>query len=119
MLIVDSSSVGGSPEPVAEASIGQRGRLIENLQRLPGFLFERSQQVDRQSRRDLFVISFSPSPEEKGWPALFDFRPQVVERMKSVATRDLTRRLGLVESWGRPRIQSAISIDPVGPQARN
>lgn len=114
VLIVDSTNPLGHPSRPGLLSrafgflLGFRGKLVENLGRLPGFLFERSQQVDRLSRRDLFVVSLSPSREEPDWPALFDFRPGTVQRMEEVAGRDLGRRIGLVESWGRPRFQLSV-----------
>lgn len=86
------------------------GPLIADLARLPGFLFERSQQVDRLSKRELFVVSFSPSREEKNWPVLFDFRRSRVERLRRVAEDDLARRIGLVESWGPPRFQLSVLV---------
>ena len=89
-----------------------RGKLVENLGRLPAFLFERSQQVDRLSRRDLFVVSLAPSRDELDWPPLFDFRRRTVQRMEDVAERDLTRRVGLVQSWGRPRFQLSVLVAP-------
>ena len=45
-----------------------------NSERLPAYLFARSQQVDRLSRRDMFVVSLAPSRDEPNWPPLFDFR---------------------------------------------
>lgn len=86
------------------------GPLIADVLRLPGFLFERSQQVDRLSKRDLFVLSLSPSREEKDWPLLFDFREDTVRRMRKVAEADFGRRIGLVESWGPPRFQLSVQV---------
>jgi hypothetical protein len=112
VLIVDSTS------PLSAASSPSRflpllvGDLVRNLGRLPGFLFERSQQIDRLSRKDLLVVSLAPSPPAPGepaWPPLFDFRRQTVQRMEDTAQRDLGRRIGLVESWGRPRFQLSVT----------
>lgn len=109
VLIIESSNPLG---PIREASPidpadGWRrpkltGKLVENLGRLPSFLFERSQQVDRLSRLDLFVVSLSPSREWAGWPPLFDFRDTTVQRMERLADIDLDLRTGMVQSWGRP-----------------
>ena len=85
--------------------------------RLPGFLFERSQQVDRLSRRDLFVVSLAPSREEPDWPPLFDFRQQTVERLEKVARHDLGRRIGMVQSWGRPHFQLSVPVQGVREEA--
>jgi predicted acylesterase/phospholipase RssA/uncharacterized membrane protein YidH (DUF202 family) len=113
VLIVESTNpLGTTAEPsrFAQAVLGVRGKLVENLGRLPGFLFERSQQVDRLSRRDLFVVSISPSREEKDWPPLFDFRRQTVQRMERVAAEDLKRRVGMVQSWGRPSFVLSVEV---------
>ncbi|HEX2644245.1 MAG TPA: hypothetical protein VHU81_14715 [Thermoanaerobaculia bacterium] len=131
VLIVDSSNpLGHDSSPSLLAGLvpnlkGFHGKLVENLGRLPGFLFERSQQVDRLSRRDLFVVSLAPSREERDWPALFDFRAETVERMETVARRDLGRRIGMVESWGRPRFQLSVPVEgkreragPATPEGR-
>ena len=113
VLIVESTNplgTKGQPSRLAQAVLGVRGKLVENLGRLPGFLFERSQQMDRLSRRDLFVVSISPSREEKNWPPLFDFRRQTVQRMEKVATADLGRRVGMVQSWGRPSFVLSVEV---------
>ena len=117
VLIVDSSNPLGHVSPAGSLSrataavLGLRGKLVENLGRLPGFLFQRSQQVDRLSRRDLFVVSLAPSREEPDWPPLFDFRPGTVRRLEEVARRDLGRRIGFVESWGRPRFPLSVPVE--------
>ncbi len=123
VLIVDSTNPLPStvpPRSTMLSSLGSsvlavRGKLVENLGRLPGFLFERSQQVDRLSRRDLFVVSLAPSRDELDWPPLFDFRRRTVRRMEEVAERDLTRRIGTVQSWGRPRFQLSVPVDAGAP----
>jgi predicted acylesterase/phospholipase RssA len=86
------------------------GALIGNLPRLASFLYERSQQIDRISRSDLFVVSLAPPRDEPGWPLLVDFRPSTIERMQTVAEKNLSRRIGMVQSWGRPRFQVTIRI---------
>ena len=90
------------------------GPLVEDLGRLPGYLFERSQQVDRQSRRDLFVVTLAPRRSERNWPSLSDFRGATVERMRRTAAADLEqgRRIGFVESWGPPRFQLSVTVPP-------
>jgi predicted acylesterase/phospholipase RssA len=123
VLIVDSTHPVESPARSTFLSrLGMRmtGELIRNLSRLPGYLFERSQELDRLSRRDLFVISLAPSRDEIDWPPLFDFRQSTVERMERVARRDLRRRIGLIESWGRPpSIQLSVLVEgKYGPPAR-
>ncbi|HYX24706.1 MAG TPA: hypothetical protein VFC23_11180 [Thermoanaerobaculia bacterium] len=112
VLIVESTNPLGPSGTVAGPSRwpALTGPLVADLLRLPGFLFERSQQVDRLSRRGLFVVSLSPWRDEPDWPALFDFRRQVVERMRAVADHDLARRIGLVESWGPPRFQLSVPV---------
>ena len=112
VLIVDSSCPLNRPSrPTRLSRLGSWmfGDLVKNLTRLPAFLFERSQQVDRLSRHDLLVVSLAPAPDSS-WPPLFDFRGKVVERMESTAQKDLQRRIGLVESWGRPRFQLNVPV---------
>ncbi len=113
VLIVESSNPLG-PEKAAAIGGGRMpklsGKLVENLGRLPGFLFERSQQVDRLSRQDLFVVSLSPSREWKNWPPLFDFRDTTVERMEELADVDLELRSGMVQSWGRPSFPLTVEV---------
>jgi predicted acylesterase/phospholipase RssA len=87
------------------------GKLIQNLQRLPSYLFERSQQMDRLSTVDLFCVSISPERDATDWPALFDFRTQVVHRMGCEASRDLGRRTAIVESWGQPEFR--LEVDDI------
>jgi hypothetical protein len=79
------------------------------LPRLLGFLYQRSQQIDRRSRTDLFVASLAPAPDPT-WPLLTDFRGATVERMLETAERDLGRRIGLVESWGPPRPRTSFIV---------
>ena len=119
VLIVESTNPfqsAAEPSRFMRTMLGMRGELVENLGRLPAFLFERSQQVDRLSRRDLFVVSISPSRGQENWPALFDFRRQTVMRMENVAVEDLTKRVGMVQSWGRPAF--VLSVEVLGqPEA--
>lgn len=112
VLIVESSNPLGPSGPVSGPARwpGLTGPLVADMLRLPGFLFERSQQVDRLSRQGLFVVSLSPWRDEVDWPPLFDFRRKVVERLRAVADKDLSRRVGLVESWGPPRFQLSVQV---------
>ncbi len=115
VLLVESTNPLGPVEPAGQGETEGRGSLwkgplVADLLRLPGFLFERSQQVDRLSRRGLFVVSLSPSRDRLDWPALFDFRHKVVLDLGRAAEEDLSRRIGLVESWGPPRFQLSVSI---------
>jgi predicted acylesterase/phospholipase RssA len=112
VLIVESSNPLGPSGTVSGPARwpGLTGPLVADMLRIPGFLFERSQQVDRLSRRGLFVVSLSPWRDEADWPPLFDFRRKVVERLRAVADKDLSRRVGLVESWGPPRFQLSVQV---------
>ncbi len=112
VLIVESSNPLGPSGTVSGPARwpGLTGPLVADMLRIPGFLFERSQQVDRLSRRGLFVVSLSPWRDEADWPPLFDFRRKVVERLRAVADKDLSRRVGLVESWGPPRFQMSVQV---------
>jgi predicted acylesterase/phospholipase RssA len=114
VLIIESSNPLGPEAPIAPAG-GWRmpkltGKLVENLGRLPSFLFERSQQVDRLSRLDLFVVSLSPSRDWGNWPPLFDFRDTTVQRMERLADVDLHLRTGMVQSWGRPSFPLNVQV---------
>jgi predicted acylesterase/phospholipase RssA len=105
------------------------GPLVQNIGRLPAFLFERSQQTDRRSSRELLVVSMAPRREHHSWPSLVDFRTPVVERLKCLAQQDLglitssdcrpylsseeppgARRIALVESWGRPEVKLSETV---------
>ena len=111
VLIVESSN------PLGHTSLSSwwrylaiQGELVGSLPRLLSFLYERSQQIDRLSRSGLFVVSLAPPREEADWPFLVDFRPKTVNRMREVAEQNLSRRIGMVQSWGRPRFQSTVRI---------
>lgn len=118
VLIVNSSN----PLPGGGLAAGRRwlprfyGPLVADTLRIPGFLYQRSQQLDRRSRANLFVVSLSP-PYRRDWPLLTDFRSSVVERMIASADRDLGRRIGLVESWGPPAFQTGVRIEAPEPAA--
>ncbi len=121
VLIVESTQpVPRKTEP-SKALAGllwMRGKLIENLGRLPAYLFERSQQIDRLSSRNLFVVSIAPSRDEQGWPPLFDFRRKTVKRMEQVAEADLLRRVGMVRSWGVPQFPLNVRVLGAKPARR-
>jgi predicted acylesterase/phospholipase RssA len=110
VLIVESSNPLGHPTipgfltPVLDA-VRIQGDLVDNLPKLFTFLYERSQELDRISRRELLVVSLAPSRAETGWPTLVQFTGGVIERMGTVARDDWRerRRIGMVLSWGRPR----------------
>lgn len=115
VLIVESTNPLAPPKPSPLAERGRlpklQGKLVENLGRLPSFLFERSQQVDRLSRQGLFVVSLSPSREWKNWPPLFDFRGETVKRMEDLADVDLMLRSGMVQSWGQPSFVLSVEVN--------
>jgi hypothetical protein len=109
VLIVESSNpLGHEAEPWLLTSwlgtVQIQGDLVDNAPRLFAFLWERSQELDKISRRELLVISLAPSREQAEWPTLVQFTPDVIKRMKQVARDDWKegRRIGLVQSWGRP-----------------
>jgi len=121
VLIIQSSSA--LPAEITPSRITQWirahvfGKLVRNAERLPDYLFERSQQVDRLSSRDMFVVSLSPSRDEADWPALFDFRASVVRRMRDTATASLKKRIGLVQSWGLPQFSLHTDLITNAPPA--
>jgi predicted acylesterase/phospholipase RssA/drug/metabolite transporter (DMT)-like permease len=116
VLIIDSSNPLAAPRAAETwmdfARQKTLGHLVVNLGRLPQYLFEHSQQVDRISRADLFVVALAPSRYEKGWPPLFDFRSSVVQRMRKTANSDLQHRIGMVESWGQPAFSFNVHLPP-------
>jgi hypothetical protein len=95
------------------------GMLIRNAKRLPSFMFELGQQVDRLSRQNLFVIGLAPllQPGE-GWPGLAQFDSATVTEMLDKATANISERIGLVESWGTPRFRFSQQVPaPTAPPA--
>lgn len=114
----------GSSSPLDPESTGDAwwtkvpGELVRKSPRVLGFLYERSQQVDRLSRSDLLVVSLAPRRDEPNWPLLTDFRPDVVRRMIRTAEDDLSRRIGLVQSWGRPRFVRTLAAPASGRVAK-
>jgi phosphoserine phosphatase len=68
-------------------------------------MFEQSQGIDRSVASTMTIASLAPVCDGRPFPALADFRPEVVRRMVWCASSDLAehRRLGRIDSWGRPR----------------
>jgi predicted acylesterase/phospholipase RssA len=119
VLIVESSNPLGHetlPWPFSQwlGDLQFRGDLFGNLPQLFTFLWERSQELDRISRRELLVVSLAPLREEAEWPNLVEFTSGVIKRMQKVAKSDWTgaRRIGMVQSWGRPRFAYTVSAAP-------
>lgn len=113
VLIVQSSNPIGPVDDEEESLLARlHGPLVGNALRLPGFLFERSQQADRRSRQRALVVSLSPVWRES-WPFLADFGQQTVSAMREAAQVDLRRRIGMVESWGPTRFQVGVLVPPV------
>ncbi len=96
-------------EPAGECRI-VRLRLSElacNLPRLVPYLWERSQTEDDLSSMSMLVASIYPTAAEGDWPALTDFRGEVVDRLVRAADEDVSRRVGVIESWGAPKFSPA------------
>jgi hypothetical protein len=107
-LVVHSSNPLPPPaEPGVLANLA--GPLVHNVPRLFGFLYQRSQQLDRRSRSLLFVVSLAP-PYRADWPLLTDFRRATVARMVEAADEAFEERIGLVESWGPPLFQFHVTV---------
>jgi predicted acylesterase/phospholipase RssA len=107
-LVVHSSNPLPPPaEPGVLANLA--GPLVHNVPRLFGFLYQRSQQLDRRSRSLLFVVSLAP-PYRADWPLLTDFRRATVARMVEAADEAFEERIGLVESWGPPLVQFHVTV---------
>ena len=115
VLIVHSASpLDEAAHEPARPSVWRPGRLVMNVGRLPGFLFERSQQIDRLSRQNLFVVALAPTVEHrKGrWPNLAQFDRATVNDMLGEASKQMTMRIGMVESWGQPRFRTSSAAPP-------
>lgn len=113
-LIVHSSSpfadAHGQRTPTDTFSLSP-GMLIRNIGRLPAFMFERGQQVDRISRQNLFVVALAPrlDPGET-WPGLAQFDESTVKMLSDKANANLYERIGFVESWGEPRFRFNVQV---------
>jgi predicted acylesterase/phospholipase RssA len=82
----DSGEVGGGARRWSQTLRQIPGPLVGDLFRLPGFLYDRSQQIDRLRKQELFVVSFTPR-YRKGWPGLTDFRENVIEDLNAMRRR--------------------------------
>jgi predicted acylesterase/phospholipase RssA len=78
------------------------GELTCNLPKLVPYLWERSQVEDLLSTRNMFVASIYPTGANGSWPALTDFRKEVVDSLVISARDDREERVGVIESWGAP-----------------
>lgn len=103
-LVLNSSPLPGRTRAARCRFLGMRiGELACNLPRLVPYLWERSQTEDHLSGARMLVASLYPTAREEDWPALTDFRSEVVDRLIAAADSDWTRRIGVVESWGAPQ----------------
>lgn len=85
--------------------------LIRNIGRLPAFMFERGQQVDRISRQNLFVVGLAPRlDQDETWPGLAQFDESTVKMLYDKANANLYERIGFVESWGEPRFRFSVQV---------
>jgi len=121
VLIVHSSSPFGADthERRSPGLSLSAGLLIRNVKRLPEFIFERSQQADRISRQNLFVVGLAPNvgPHDP-WPGLAQFDPPTVNFLIDKAAKDLYQRIAFVESWGEPRFLVSRQVPRAGDPAR-
>lgn len=113
-LIVHSSSPFAPDD--GESLLQSFGMLVQNAGRLPAFMFERGQLVDRISRQDLFVVSLAPrlKPGQR-WPGLAQFDEATVQALLDEANDDLYERIGFVESWGEPRFRFSKRVGSAPP----
>ncbi|MEI9941958.1 MAG: hypothetical protein WDO69_32490 [Pseudomonadota bacterium] len=81
-------------------------RLTRNAPRLIPFMFDRSQQADRDGEEGMVVAGIAPLGDGSPFPFLTEFRADVVQRMVGCAECDLgsNAAMGFVESWGLPRV---------------
>lgn len=103
-LVLNSSPLPGRAQASRCRVLGVRiSELACNLPRLVPYLWERSQTEDHLSSASMLVASLYPTAREEDWPALTDFRSEVVDRLIAAADNDWTRRIGVIESWGVPQ----------------
>ncbi|MEP6652206.1 MAG: haloacid dehalogenase-like hydrolase [Myxococcales bacterium] len=111
-LIVHSSPRENDGE-ILEDRNRMSSRLAQNAARLLPFMFDQSQGVDRDVASALTIASLAPicDSKEEPFPFMADFRPRVVKRMVHCAEDDILkdRRIGRIDSWGRPRRYRHIS----------
>ncbi|HEX2061623.1 MAG TPA: hypothetical protein VHK90_12860, partial [Thermoanaerobaculia bacterium] len=94
-LIVHSSSPFTTESEERERALSlEPGMLIRNVGRLPAFMFERGQLVDRISRQNLFVVALAPKtgPGED-WPGLAQFDEATVQALLDKANENLYDRI--------------------------
>jgi hypothetical protein len=104
VLVLNSSPLSGG----GRAGKCRLGELACNLPKLIPYLWERSQTEDNLSSVTMFVASIYPTPMDgRSWPMLTDFHGDVVDTMVRVADEDAVRRIGVVESWGAPKLEDA------------
>jgi predicted patatin/cPLA2 family phospholipase len=79
------------------------GKLFSNLQRLVPYFYNRSQVEDVQSAADILVATIAPTGRKDGsWPLLTDIQEKVVKDMFDESDEDISKRIGMIESWGTP-----------------
>jgi predicted acylesterase/phospholipase RssA len=111
-LVISSSPLEpGIPAAACRhASLLAIGDLTCNLPRLFPYLWSRSQVEDVLSTRNMFVAAIYPTASDGSWPMLTDFRAEVVQRLIKAADHDQQARIGVVESWGAPKVRKAIPL---------
>jgi hypothetical protein len=111
VLVLNSSPLPRRTEQRPCSLVGlDLSELACNLPRLVPYLWERSQAEDDLSSASMLVASIYPSAGEEGWPALTDFRGDVVDFLVKEAQDDWQRRIGVIESWGAPELGDAVLL---------
>ena len=121
VLVIHSApqAIEASHEHEARSStsslVADAGMLIRNAKRLPSFMFELGQQVDRLSRQPLRRRAGALAQKRRGCP------PGAVrlghrDGHARQATANISERIGLVESWGTPRFRFSQQVP--APAAR-
>lgn len=109
-VLVLSSSPFVPEEILKEKTESVFGRMVANLPRLIPYFYGRSQVEDLLSAEDMIVATLAPTApleSDDNWPLLTDFQGKVIKRMIDVAEKDINKRIGYVQNWGRPDMSDA------------
>lgn len=110
LLIRSSQEIWENRSDLPQLRITATNTLSSIAAKLLPFMFSQAQEVDKAIASDMVVASLSPHPKNQPFPFLADFRASQVDRVIQSAVDDYSqnRRIGLIESWGKPEYAIAI-----------